>query len=134
MRADFSRFYAHMMEREGFFDYLRPLPTADLNATLGSIDSDGDADPDFDTTKVSVTGVSLGGIVTTTFTTVNQLVIANETMANAQISAATGGSAYVAGSSIAMVATGPMPGNTPTAVPSCNHYPRPGLSPLSRDP
>lgn len=62
-----------------------------LNATLGSIDSDGDADPDFDTTKVSVTGVSLGGIVATTFTTVNQLVIANETLANAQISAATGG-------------------------------------------
>ncbi|MDT4820191.1 hypothetical protein FQZ97_533270 [compost metagenome] len=33
------------------------------------------------------------------------------------ISADTGGSAYVAGSSIAMVATGPMPGSTPISVP-----------------
>ena len=34
------------------------------------------------------------------------------------ISAATGGSAYVAGNSMAMVATGPMPGSTPMSVPS----------------
>src|SRR6476620_437956 len=32
--------------------------------------------------------------------------------------AETGGSAYVAGSSMAMVATGPMPGSTPISVPS----------------
>src|SRR5205085_1726771 len=39
-------------------------------------------------------------------------------MPASMISAATGGSAYVAGSSMAMVATGPMPGSTPISVPS----------------
>src|SRR3954463_7880011 len=39
-------------------------------------------------------------------------------MPASMISADTGGSAYVAGSSIAMVATGPMPGSTPISVPS----------------
>src|SRR6478735_8126690 len=39
-------------------------------------------------------------------------------MPASMISADTGGSAYVAGSSIAMVATGPMPGSTPIRVPS----------------
>ncbi len=34
------------------------------------------------------------------------------------MSAETGCSAYVVGSSIAMVATGPMPGSTPISVPS----------------
>ena len=34
------------------------------------------------------------------------------------ISADTGGSAYVIGSSIAIVGTGPMPGSTPISVPS----------------
>jgi len=34
------------------------------------------------------------------------------------ISAETGGSVNVTGSSIAIVATGPMPGSTPTSVPS----------------
>src|SRR5687767_5246659 len=38
-------------------------------------------------------------------------------MPASMISADTGGSAYVAGSSIAMVATGPMPGSTPISVP-----------------
>src|SRR6478609_1638711 len=39
-------------------------------------------------------------------------------MPASMMSADTGGSAYVAGSSIAMVATGPMPGSTPISVPS----------------
>src|SRR5215212_6443336 len=39
-------------------------------------------------------------------------------MPASMISADTGGSAYVAGSSIAIVATGPMPGSTPISVPS----------------
>src|ERR1700745_2451739 len=39
-------------------------------------------------------------------------------MPASMISADTGGNAYVAGSSIAMVATGPMPGSTPIRVPS----------------
>src|SRR5690349_16599402 len=39
-------------------------------------------------------------------------------MPASMISADTGGSAYVAGNSIAMVATGPMPGSTPISVPS----------------
>src|SRR3954468_7294297 len=39
-------------------------------------------------------------------------------MPASMISADTGGSAYVAGSSMAMVATGPMPGSTPISVPS----------------
>src|SRR4051812_40979488 len=39
-------------------------------------------------------------------------------MPASMISADTGGSAYVAGSNIAMVATGPMPGSTPISVPS----------------
>src|SRR3954466_11881174 len=38
-------------------------------------------------------------------------------MPASMIRADTGGSAYVAGSSMAMVATGPMPGNTPISVP-----------------
>jgi hypothetical protein len=33
------------------------------------------------------------------------------------MSADTGGNAYVAGNNMAMVATGPMPGNTPISVP-----------------
>lgn len=59
-----------------------------LNATLASIDSDNDGDADFDTDNVSVVGVSLGGMVATTFTTVNQAVLAGE----AQLNAATGDS------------------------------------------
>src|SRR6478735_8231359 len=39
-------------------------------------------------------------------------------MPASMIRADTGGSAYVAGSSMAMVATGPMPGSTPISVPS----------------
>src|SRR3954467_4826536 len=39
-------------------------------------------------------------------------------MPASMISADTGGSAYVAGSSMAMVATGPTPGSTPISVPS----------------
>src|SRR5215217_3319137 len=39
-------------------------------------------------------------------------------MPASMMSADTGGSAYVAGSSMAMVATGPMPGSTPISVPS----------------
>src|SRR5687768_4446159 len=39
-------------------------------------------------------------------------------MPASMIRADTGGSAYVAGSSIAMVATGPTPGSTPIRVPS----------------
>src|SRR3954469_11580824 len=39
-------------------------------------------------------------------------------MPASMIRADTGGSAYVAGSSMAMVATGPMPGSTPIRVPS----------------
>lgn len=54
-----------------------------LNATLGSIDSDDDGDADFDTDSVSVVGVSLGGMVATTFTTVNQAVLAGEAQLNA---------------------------------------------------
>src|SRR5213592_3488341 len=38
-------------------------------------------------------------------------------MPASMIRADTGGSAYVAGSSIAIVATGPMPGSTPISVP-----------------
>ena len=38
-------------------------------------------------------------------------------MPDSMISAETGGSPNVIGSSIAMVAIGPMPGSTPTAVP-----------------
>ena len=38
-------------------------------------------------------------------------------MPASMISADTGGSAYVVGSSIASVATGPMPGSTPISVP-----------------
>lgn len=62
-----------------------------LNASLGSIDADGDASADFNTSQVSVAGVSLGGIVATTFVTVNQLARANDAQANAAISAATSG-------------------------------------------
>lgn len=58
-----------------------------LNASLASVDSDGNGNADFDTSKVSVVGVSLGGMVATVFTTVNQAVLANE----AQVNAATGG-------------------------------------------
>lgn len=58
-----------------------------LNASLAAIDSDQNGKPDFDTSKVSVVGVSLGGMVATVFTTVNQAVLANE----AQVNAATGG-------------------------------------------
>lgn len=58
-----------------------------LNASLAAIDSDQNSNPDFDTSKVSVVGVSLGGMVATVFTTVNQAVLANE----AQVNAATGG-------------------------------------------
>lgn len=58
-----------------------------LNASLASIDSDGNGAADFDTSKVSVVGVSLGGMVATVFTTVNQAVLANE----AAVNAATGG-------------------------------------------
>lgn len=54
-----------------------------LNASLANIDADGDGNADFDTSKVSVVGVSLGGIIATTFTTANQLAIANDTAANA---------------------------------------------------
>jgi hypothetical protein len=39
-------------------------------------------------------------------------------MPASMMSAVTGGSAYVAGSSIAIVATGPMPGSTPISVPT----------------
>jgi hypothetical protein len=39
-------------------------------------------------------------------------------MPASMISADTGSSTYVAGSSIAMVATGPIPGSTPISVPS----------------
>src|SRR3954465_3344531 len=39
-------------------------------------------------------------------------------MPASMISADTGGSAYAAGRSMAMVATGPMPGSTPISVPS----------------
>ena len=39
-------------------------------------------------------------------------------MPASMMSAETGGSTKVAGSSIAMVATGPMPGSTPISVPS----------------
>ena len=38
-------------------------------------------------------------------------------MPDSMISEVTGGSATVAGSSMAMVASGPSPGSTPTAVP-----------------
>ncbi|MFZ5722719.1 MAG: hypothetical protein ACOY33_03565 [Pseudomonadota bacterium] len=59
-----------------------------LNASLTNInalDLDGDANAandNFDLSKVTVVGVSLGGIIATTFATVNQAVIANETAVN----------------------------------------------------
>jgi hypothetical protein len=39
-------------------------------------------------------------------------------MPASMMSAVTGGSPYVVGRSMAMVATGPMPGNTPISVPT----------------
>lgn len=62
-----------------------------LNASLANInaiDMDGDANAtndDFDLTKVSVVGVSLGGMVATNFVTVNQAVIGNETAVNTAV-------------------------------------------------
>lgn len=49
-----------------------------LNATLGLIDADRDGKADFNTGRVSVVGVSLGGIVATTFVNVNQAAIAGD--------------------------------------------------------
>jgi pimeloyl-ACP methyl ester carboxylesterase len=62
-----------------------------LNASLATIDANRDGTPDFNTSKVSVVGVSLGGMIATTFVTVNQSVRANEALANSSISTATGG-------------------------------------------
>lgn len=64
--------------RQGVQDMLN------LNASLSTIaalDLDGNTTVDLDVSKVFVIGVSLGGIIGTTFTTVNQLAIAQDSAA-----------------------------------------------------
>ncbi|WP_045860516.1 MECDP-synthase [Teredinibacter purpureus] len=72
--------FINLLHFAGTRDSLRQmaLDLLNLNASLATMDVDGDGEPDFDTSKVYVYGVSLGGIDAVNFTALNnQLAVLN---------------------------------------------------------